>query len=100
MDFKSEQVAEQMTLLDAELFHKIDIPEVLLWSKEQSEEYSPNLAKFTEHFNKMSYWWVAITTVTSELVYIELCHLDELHFVIEECRHLANGCTAKCSCIG
>ena len=26
----------------------------------------------------------------------ELCHLDGVLFVIEECRHLANGCTAKC----
>ena len=31
---------------------------------------------------------------------IELRHLDVRHFVIEECRHLANGCTAKCDCIG
>ena len=26
--------------------------------------------------------------------------LDICHFAIEECRHLANGCTAKCGCIG
>jgi len=32
------------------------IPEVLLWTREQSEERSPNLTKFTEHFNKMSFW--------------------------------------------
>jgi Rap guanine nucleotide exchange factor 1 len=55
-DFKSEAIAEQMTLLDAELFQKIEIPEVLLWAREQSEESCPNLTKFTEHFNKMSYW--------------------------------------------
>ena len=75
MDFKSEQVAEQMTLLDADLFHKIDIPEVLLWSKEQSEEYSPNLVKFTEHFNKMSFWWVT-----------RLCYTDDsLSIVVVKC---------------
>ncbi|KAL0275534.1 UNVERIFIED_CONTAM: hypothetical protein PYX00_003356 [Menopon gallinae] len=56
LDFKSEQIAEQMTLLDAELFLKIEIPEVLTWAQEQSEERSPNLTRFTEHFNKMSYW--------------------------------------------
>ncbi|XP_065345854.1 guanine nucleotide-releasing factor 2 isoform X5 [Cloeon dipterum] len=56
LDFKSEQLAEQMTLLDAELFMKIEIPEVLLWAQEQNEERSPNLTEFTEHFNKMSYW--------------------------------------------
>lgn len=58
LDFKSEQIAEQMTLLDAELFFKIEIPEVLIWAQEQNEEKSPNLTKFTEHFNKMSYWLV------------------------------------------
>ncbi|XP_013784949.1 guanine nucleotide-releasing factor 2-like [Limulus polyphemus] len=56
LDFKSEVLAEQMTLLDAELFQKIEFPEVLLWVKEQKEDLSPNLTSFTEHFNKMSYW--------------------------------------------
>ncbi|KAL4219471.1 Rap guanine nucleotide exchange factor 1 [Mactra antiquata] len=56
LHFKSSDIAEQMTLIDAGLFQQIEIPEVLLWAKEQSEELSPNLTKFTEHFNKMSYW--------------------------------------------
>ncbi|XP_058442938.1 guanine nucleotide-releasing factor 2 isoform X6 [Malaya genurostris] len=56
LDLKSAEIAEQMTLLDAELFHKIEIPEVLIWAQEQNEERSPNLTRFTEHFNKMSYW--------------------------------------------
>ncbi|CAL4093288.1 unnamed protein product [Meganyctiphanes norvegica] len=56
LDFKSHDIAEQMTLLDAELFQIMEIPEVLTWSREQSEEKSPNLTTFTEHFNKMSYW--------------------------------------------
>lgn len=34
----------------------LQIPEVLLWAKEQNEEKSPNLTQFTEHFNNMSYW--------------------------------------------
>ncbi|XP_072153257.1 guanine nucleotide-releasing factor 2 isoform X7 [Bemisia tabaci] len=56
LDFKSDQIAEQMTLLDAKLFMKIEIPEALIWAQEQNEERSPNLTRFTEHFNKMSYW--------------------------------------------
>lgn len=56
IDLKSSEIAEQMTLLDAELFQKIEIPEVLIWAQEQCEERSPNLTLFTEHFNKMSYW--------------------------------------------
>lgn len=58
IDLKSADIAEQMTLLDAELFQKIEIPEVLIWAQEQCEERSPNLTRFTEHFNKMSYWFV------------------------------------------
>lgn len=56
LSFKSEALAQQMTLLDNELFQKIDIPEVLIWAKQQNEERSPNLTRFTEHFNNMSYW--------------------------------------------
>lgn len=55
-DLKSFDLACQMTLLDAELFQKIEIPEVLIWAQEQDEDKSPNLTLFTEHFNKMSYW--------------------------------------------
>ena len=29
-----------------------------------------------------------------------LRHMDARHFVILECRHLANGCVLKCGCIG
>lgn len=54
LDFKSEHIAEQMTLFDNELFVKIEPSELLIWSRQQIEE--PNLNKFTEHFNKMSYW--------------------------------------------
>ncbi|KAK7504449.1 hypothetical protein BaRGS_00004315 [Batillaria attramentaria] len=56
LSFKSGDIAEQMTLLDAQLFQQIEIPEVLLWARVQSEEQSPHLTTFTEHFNKMSYW--------------------------------------------
>lgn len=32
------------------------IPEVLQWARHQSEDLSPNLTRFTEHFNKVSFW--------------------------------------------
>ncbi|KAI5642538.1 rasGEF domain-containing protein [Phthorimaea operculella] len=56
LDFKATELAEQMTLLDAALFVRITTAEVLSWPRDQSEESSPNLTRFTEHFNKMSYW--------------------------------------------
>ena len=49
-----------------ELFQKIELPEVLLWAEKQSEELSPNLTKFTEHFNNMSYWVRSIILTQSD----------------------------------
>lgn len=57
IDLKSTDLAEQMTILDAELFEKIEVPEVLLWSQQQCENMSPNLTLFTAHFNKLSFWY-------------------------------------------
>ncbi|XP_050293890.1 guanine nucleotide-releasing factor 2 isoform X2 [Anthonomus grandis grandis] len=84
IDFKSEHIAEQMTLLDAELFMKIEIPEVLIWAQEQSEERSPNLTRFTEHFNKMSYW------TRTKILTAETKELREKYFVkfIKIMKHL------------
>lgn len=56
LDFHAEDLAKQLTLIDAKNFHNIEIPEILSWGKEQKEELSPNLCIFTEHFNKVSYW--------------------------------------------
>lgn len=56
LSFKSMELAEQMTLLDAQLFLRLDSAELILWVQEQNEAKSPNLNKFTEHFNNMSFW--------------------------------------------
>jgi Rap guanine nucleotide exchange factor 1 len=56
LDFHSVDLSEQLTLLDSELFLKIRLSEILYMSIEKGEEYSPNLAVFTEHFNNISYW--------------------------------------------
>ncbi|XP_002156706.1 rap guanine nucleotide exchange factor 1 [Hydra vulgaris] len=55
-DFKSFLLAQQMCVLDADYFIKIELPEVLRWGKEQSETLSPNLCRFIGHFNRMSFW--------------------------------------------
>ena len=56
LDFQSLELAQQMTLLDSELFMKIGLAEILAWGKEQNGHVSPNLADFIDHFNKMSFW--------------------------------------------
>lgn len=56
LDFKSSEIADQMTLLDSELFSKFGIPELLYYSREQNEEQCPNLATFAMQINRMSSW--------------------------------------------
>ncbi|UJR25198.1 hypothetical protein I4U23_006551 [Adineta vaga] len=56
LDFHAIDISEQLTLLDSELFLKIQLSEILYMSIEKGEDYSPNLAGFTEHFNNISYW--------------------------------------------
>lgn len=34
----------------------VQLSELLLWAQQQTEEHSPNLTRFTGHFNNMSYW--------------------------------------------
>ncbi|XP_076010344.1 rap guanine nucleotide exchange factor 1-like isoform X2 [Genypterus blacodes] len=63
LDFRSQDLAEQLTLLDSQLFCKIHLPEVLLWSKEQNEERSPNLTEFTQQFNNVSFWVRSVVMV-------------------------------------
>ena len=58
LDFHSSDISEQLTIMDSELFLKIQLSEILYMSIEKGEEYSPNLAVFTEHFNNISYWYI------------------------------------------
>uniref|UniRef100_A0A914C1R6 Uncharacterized protein n=1 Tax=Acrobeloides nanus TaxID=290746 RepID=A0A914C1R6_9BILA len=53
---RTSAIAKQITLLDSELFYKIEPAEMLWWAKEQDSQKSPNVVSFTEHFNRLSYW--------------------------------------------
>lgn len=77
-EFKSFDLAAQLTLIDLELFKQIEVifkaflavsnyekiinilfsklNEILSWSLFQNESECPNLVKFTQHFNKFSFW--------------------------------------------
>jgi len=56
VDFKSHEIAEHLTLIETDFYQRLELPELLTWSREQNEEKCPNLVQFTEHFNKMSWW--------------------------------------------
>ena len=51
-----------MTILDADYFFRVDIPEMLFWAKDHDEEKCPQLTLFTTHFNNVSQWSVATCT--------------------------------------
>ncbi|ULT82379.1 hypothetical protein L3Y34_011973 [Caenorhabditis briggsae] len=55
-DFKSAEIACQLTFIDSQLYHRIESAELLWWSQEQNEKKSKNLVNFTEQFNNLSFW--------------------------------------------
>lgn len=55
-DFKSADIACQLTYIDSQLYHRIESAELLWWSQEQNEKKSKNLVNFTEQFNNLSFW--------------------------------------------
>ncbi|CAL4109964.1 unnamed protein product, partial [Meganyctiphanes norvegica] len=84
LDFKAFEIAEQITLLDAELFSIIQIPEAIIWSWKQSEEKSPYVTAFINHFNKMSIW------ARSQILKLEDAHEREKYVMkfIKILKHL------------
>lgn len=72
LDFHSNDISEQLTLLDSELFLRIQLSEILYMSIEKGEDYSPNLAAFTEHFNNISYWFDSFNIIQIICVHFHL----------------------------
>eukprot|EP01112_Ceratiomyxa_fruticulosa_P016097 TRINITY_DN4828_c0_g4_i1.p1 TRINITY_DN4828_c0_g4~~TRINITY_DN4828_c0_g4_i1.p1 ORF type:complete len:1215 (+),score=257.42 TRINITY_DN4828_c0_g4_i1:149-3793(+) len=58
--FETQVIAENMTLLEFELFKSIQPQELLSqsWVKRGKETNSPNVLRFIDHFNKVSRWVV------------------------------------------
>jgi len=58
LDFTTQELARQFTLLDQEAFNKIKPWEFfnLGWTKKDCEKRSPNILKFISRFNQVSNW--------------------------------------------
>lgn len=63
-DFKPDLIAEQLTLIDSQLLSKIDVAECLFAAQGDKinqgdgkiRGHTPNINKFTDHFNHFAYW--------------------------------------------
>ena len=58
LDFGSEALAVQLTLIDLEIFKKLQPDELTScsWNKKSKHEVAPNVVKFTQRFNHTSFW--------------------------------------------
>ncbi|CAB3400570.1 unnamed protein product [Caenorhabditis bovis] len=68
-DFKSADIASQLTWIDSQLYHRIETAELLWWAEDQNVQKCPNLSAFTQQFNNLSFW--ARTLIISQSSYKE-----------------------------
>lgn len=61
------EIARQLTLIESELFFSIKCNELLdkAWMSDEKERLSPNVIRFTTHFNLVSSW-VALSIIRSD----------------------------------
>ncbi len=60
LEWEETEIAKQLTLHSHKLFANIEYKELLsaAWTKRDKYTMSPNVMKFIERFNKMSYWLI------------------------------------------
>ena len=56
-EFRSNHIAQQLTLNDADVLKNIEPIELLNWLRQPNYESSPNLKIFIDKFNHISFWF-------------------------------------------
>ena len=91
LDFRYDELASQLTLIDLEIFKKLK-PEELMscaWNKKSKKEVAPNIVKLTQRFNHVSFW------VVEEILKPQFCRdraeiLSHFIHVAKKCNELNN----------
>ena len=58
LDFRNDELATQLTLIDLEVFKLVQPDELTscAWNKKSKREVAPNVVSFTQRFNHVSFW--------------------------------------------
>uniref|UniRef100_A0AC35U561 Neur_chan_LBD domain-containing protein n=1 Tax=Rhabditophanes sp. KR3021 TaxID=114890 RepID=A0AC35U561_9BILA len=66
LNIRSVKIAQQITLINSKLFHKIEESELLWWSIDQTNNHCFNLKLFTTNFNFVSFWCRSLVLVSDD----------------------------------
>eukprot|EP01114_Cavostelium_apophysatum_P003195 TRINITY_DN1296_c0_g1_i3.p1 TRINITY_DN1296_c0_g1~~TRINITY_DN1296_c0_g1_i3.p1 ORF type:complete len:979 (+),score=384.94 TRINITY_DN1296_c0_g1_i3:893-3829(+) len=91
MDFNSEEIARQMTLIEDNLYKSIKPWEFFgqAWTKKDKETNSPNILAMIQRFNKVS-GWVTTEIVKAENLKMRIQVLTKFIEIAEKCRAYNN----------
>ncbi|KAF2075763.1 hypothetical protein CYY_002945 [Polysphondylium violaceum] len=90
-DFDPTEVARQLTIIESDLYRKIESKECLnqAWNKEDKLEKSPNIVAFIKRFNQVSSW-VATEIVRQEKLKDRVSYVKQFILIAQKCRELGN----------
>jgi RasGEF domain len=83
--------AEQFTLIESEMFARIEATEFfqLAWKQPDKEELAPNICAMVQRFNEVSYW-AATKIVMANNLHDRVKVIKKLVAMAEECVHIGN----------
>ncbi|EFA85873.1 Ras guanine nucleotide exchange factor [Heterostelium album PN500] len=95
IDLDTTEIARQLTLIESELYRKIESKECLgqSWNKQNKDELAPNIVAFIRRFNAVSNW-VATEIVRTEKLKERVSVVKRFIIIAQKCRDIGNfnGC--------
>jgi len=91
IDWPAGEIARQLTLIDFDIFQRIQVNEFLnqCWNKSGKEEKAPNICAIIERFNEVGQF-VATLLVDQEQIEDRTTMLKKFIQVADECLHINN----------